>query len=115
MKLGVYPALSLAAARTQAFNLLGAVQRGEDPAEDRRRDHQAGTFEELAELYLERHARPYKKPASIKEDTRILNTYLLPAWRRRKFAPSHAPMSFLFWTTSNSNVRLRSWPTGSRH
>ena len=36
-------------------------------------------------MYLEMHARPHKKPASIKEDTRILNTYLLPAWGRRKF------------------------------
>ena len=31
------------------------------------------------------HAKPNKKPASIKEDTRILDTYLLPAWGRRKF------------------------------
>ena len=85
MKLGVYPALTLAQARSQAFKLLGAVQRGEDPAEERRQERQAGTFEELAELYLERHARPNKKPASIKEDTRILNTYLLPVWGRRKF------------------------------
>ena len=85
MKLGIYPALSLADARSQAFNLLGAVQRGEDPAEQRRQERRAGTFEELAELYLERHARPYKKPASIKEDTRMLKTYLLPVWRRRQF------------------------------
>ena len=85
MKLGVYPALSLAQARSHAFKLLGAVQRGEDPAEERRQERQAGTFEELAELYLERHAKPNKKPASIKEDTRILNTYLLPVWGRRKF------------------------------
>ena len=85
MKLGIYPALSLADARAQAFKLLGAVQRGEDPAEERRQERRAGTFEELAELYLERHARPHKKPASIKEDTRILNTYLLPVWGRRKF------------------------------
>ena len=85
MKLGTYPALSLAEARQQAFAHLGAVQRGDDPAEERIRSRKAGTFEELAELYLERHARPHKKPASIKEDTRILNTYLLPAWGRRKF------------------------------
>ena len=85
MKLGVYPALSLAGARDQAFKLLGAVQRGDDPAEKRTQERGAGTFEELAELYLERHAKPLKKPASIKEDTRILNTYLLPVWGRRRF------------------------------
>ena len=85
MKLGTYPAISLAEARQKAFELLGAVQRGEDPARDREQKHRAGTFEELAELYLERHARPHKKPSSVREDTRILNTYLLPAWGRRKF------------------------------
>ena len=85
MKLGTYPAISLAEARQKAFELLGAVQRGEDPASDRKQKHNAGTFEELAELYLERHARPHKKPSSVREDTRILNTYLLPAWGRRKF------------------------------
>ena len=85
MKLGTYPAISVAEARQKAFELLGAVQRGEDPARDRKQKHKAGTFEELAELYLERHARPHKKPSSVREDTRILNTYLLPAWGRRKF------------------------------
>jgi len=85
MKLGLYPALSLAGARDQAFRFLGAVQRGEDPAEKRTQERGAGTFEELADLYLERHARPLKKPASIKEDTRILNTYLLPVWGRKNF------------------------------
>ena len=85
MKLGTYPALGLAKARQQAFGVLGAVERGEDPAEKRKQDRNAGTFEELAQLYLEMHARPNKKPASIKEDTRILDTYLLPAWGRRKF------------------------------
>ena len=85
MKLGTYPALSLAEARRQATNLLGEVEKGEDPAEKRNQERNAGTFEELAQVYLEMHARPNKKPASIKEDTRILNTYLLPAWSRRKF------------------------------
>ena len=85
MKLGTYPALGLAKARQRAFDLLGAVERGEDPAEERKQERNAGTFEELAQLYLEMHARPHKKPASIKEDTRILNTYLLPAWGRRTF------------------------------
>ncbi len=85
MKLGTYPALSLAKARREAQDVLGAVERGEDPAENRKQDRNAGTFEELAQTYLEMHAKPNKKPANIKEDTRILDTYLLPAWGRRKF------------------------------
>ncbi len=65
MKLGTYPVLSLAEARRDAFGVLGSVERGEDPAEKRKHDRNAGTFEELAQLYLEMHARPNKKPASI--------------------------------------------------
>ena len=52
MKMGTYPALSLAKARQQAFSLLGTVERGEDPAEKRKQDRTAGTFEELAQIYL---------------------------------------------------------------
>ena len=84
-KLGRYPALTLAKARTSALNLMGEATAGEDPAEKVRQENNAATFEELAQLYLDLHARPHKKPASIKEDTRILDTYLLPAWGRRKF------------------------------
>ncbi|MDA2927437.1 site-specific integrase [Acidobacteria bacterium AH-259-G07] len=83
--LGRYQVLSLATARRMALALLGEANEGEDPSEKRQQEKNAGTFEELAQLYLEMHARPHKKPASIKEDTRILNTYLLPAWGRRKF------------------------------
>jgi len=85
LTLGRYQVLSLATARKMALDLLGEANEGEDPSEKRQQEKNAGTFEELAQLYLEMHARPNKKPASIKEDTRILNTYLLPAWGRRKF------------------------------
>ncbi len=84
-KLGRYPALTLAKARKKALDLMGEANGGEDPAEKYRQEKNASTFEELAQSYLDLHARPHKKPASIKEDTRILNTYLLPAWGRRKF------------------------------
>ena len=85
MKLGIYPALALADARAEAFNLLGAVQRGVDPAEERQQESRAGTFEELAELHLERHAVPHEKPSSIVEDTLILNRYRLPVRGRSSF------------------------------
>ena len=83
--LGRYPVVSLADARKMALGLLGEVNRGEDPSEKRNQRKKAGTFKELAHLYLEMHAKPNKKPKSIKEDARILNAYLLPAWGRRKF------------------------------
>jgi integrase len=85
LTLGRYPVLSLATARRMALDLLGEARGGEDPSEKRQQEKNAGTFGELAQSYLEMHAIPHKKAASIKEDTRILNTYLLPAWGRRKF------------------------------
>ena len=75
LTLGRYQVLSLATARRMALDLLGEANGGEDPSEKRREEKNAETFKELAQVYLEMHARPHKKPASIKEDTRILNTY----------------------------------------
>jgi integrase len=40
------------------------------------------TFEQVARLYLERHARPKKR--SWREDERILAHDVLPRWRRRR-------------------------------
>jgi len=47
-KLGRYPALTLAKARTSALNLMGEATAGEDPAEKLRQEKNAGTFEDQA-------------------------------------------------------------------
>jgi integrase len=82
LTIGTYPTLSLADARDQAKDLLGRVARGEDPQEEKRADRDAITFRELAEQYLELHAKRHKK--RWREDERILKVDLLPAWRRKK-------------------------------
>lgn len=82
MTLGAYPALSLADARDRAREILGAVARGEDPQSAKKAERRAVTFAELAELYLERHAKVKKR--RWREDERVINVDLLPHWKGRK-------------------------------
>lgn len=73
--LGAYPALSLADARAKARELLERVGKGESPAGDQ-------SFNELADLYLERHAKTRKR--SWYEDERQIKKDLRPSWGSRK-------------------------------
>ena len=79
VKLGVYPELSLADARRRARQVVGEVASDRDPAQARQEARLAPTFEDLAELYLEKHARVKKR--SWKEDRRVIYKDLFPAWR----------------------------------
>lgn len=79
LTLGRYPVLGLADARQRAKTALLQVSAGSDPALAKRASRAAETFADLAEDYLERHARLKKR--SWKEDQRILNAELLPQWK----------------------------------
>ncbi|NNE82461.1 MAG: tyrosine-type recombinase/integrase [Alphaproteobacteria bacterium] len=82
--LGTYPTLSLADARDQARDDLSAAAKGRDPAELRSEERQAETFSELAEDYMERYAKKYKR--SWFKDRQHLDRDLLPRFRHRKAA-----------------------------
>ena len=84
LKLGVFPNLALAAARDLAKQKLGEVAKGIDPAAVKQEQRESESFNELAERYLDQHARAKKKPSSVKEDEKILKRDLLPAWGARK-------------------------------
>jgi integrase len=73
--------MGLADARTRAKELLAQVTQGDDPAATRRAAREAATFEELAQEYIERHAKPKKR--SWHEDARIISTYVPQSWRRQ--------------------------------
>jgi integrase len=77
-KLGTFPTLGLAEARQQALAAMRAVHQGADPAAKAKAEAQ-DTFGNLAELYIERHAKRTKR--TWQEDERILARDLLPAWR----------------------------------
>lgn len=80
--IGPYPAWSVKAARDRAAELRLAADKGEDPLAERQRRRGADTIGELAERYIEEHAKPNKR--SWKEDDRRMEKYVLPVWRHRK-------------------------------
>ncbi len=55
-KLGTYPVLSLADARGDGKAVLRAVARGEDPAAEKRTEHESPTFGSLASEYMDHHS-----------------------------------------------------------
>jgi integrase len=81
LTIGTFPTLALADARERARNALKSVSLGDDPAAVKQEKRSALTFEEIAEEYIERHAKPKKK--SWKEDRRMIDSELYPAWRYR--------------------------------
>jgi integrase len=78
LTIGTYPAISLADARDTARELLVEAARGNDPADARKKHRTGDTFADLAQLYLERHAKVKKR--SWREDERKLDKDLLPRW-----------------------------------
>jgi integrase len=87
LKLGAYPRVSLAKARTAANVELRKVDGGIDPQGERQAAKRAiemaqkDTIEALSEAYIERHAKPHKK--SWRDDQSMLRNEILPAWKSR--------------------------------
>jgi integrase len=80
--IGSYDDFSLADARQHAIGKLRDVAHGIDPSAAKRAGRGAETFGELAQLYLDRHAKAEKR--TWREDERILDNDLLPSWKSRK-------------------------------
>jgi hypothetical protein len=95
--LGTYPELSLAAARDKAIDMRRSVVHGLNPVEEKRRERreaQEKAFPALAERYLEKHARRFKK--SHAADERNLRLHVLPFGAIAASMQSAAPMSSSF-------------------
>jgi integrase len=86
LTIGAYGRLTPQQARAMAVQLLAAVDRGEDPSEQRFASLHAPTLEEFAARYIEDHAEKKKKASSVGEDRKLLRRYLLPAFGKRKMA-----------------------------
>lgn len=80
--LGRYPVMTPESAREMAKITLGEVARGGDPSGERRKRLEAETVADLAERYLEEHARPHNKASSVAENKRMLDAFILPAFGR---------------------------------
>ena len=81
--IGSFPAWTVADAREEAAKLRQAVDRGEDPMQNRVELRGAPTVTDLAERYRKVHL-PKKRPASAANDESALRKYVLPALGRLK-------------------------------
>jgi len=82
--LGRHGPLTPDAARRQALALLGEAALDGDPAALRETRRSAPTVDELATRYLEEHARPKKKPSSVKMDELNLRLHVRPRLGHRR-------------------------------
>jgi integrase len=71
-------AIGLADARKLASRIMFQVAEGNDPVADRVAERGHGTFAEVAERYLNEHAKKHNK--SWKQPDALVRRYLLPRW-----------------------------------
>ena len=85
--LGQYPAMGLAEAHEAHARIRRLVDEGEDPAVQKAAAkagiRNAETVADLASAYIEEHAKVKKAASSTREDERILDKDVVPAWRLR--------------------------------
>jgi len=83
-KIGVHGNITADQAREEAKKLLGDVAKGADPSKDHQNEKTKPTFEKLAAEYLEFCIKENKRPKSLKEDRRMLNSILLKRFSFKK-------------------------------
>lgn len=83
-KIGDWPAMKAAKARSIASDWFAEVRLGGDPGGARQELRAAPTMATLFDRYLTDHARPTKKASSFAEDVQLLKDYLRPAFDKRK-------------------------------
>jgi integrase len=114
-KLGVYPALRLKDARTEALDVLRRVAAGDDPQAEREKRRVGGgveTIEDLATDFLERYAYRNKRPRSIEEDIGQLERYVLPTWGKRFVAEiARRDVKRLLEDLADGRIARRGQPT----
>ena len=82
--IGKHPDLSASAARELGTVLRGRIVAGLDPLDERRESREAATVAELCNDYMDRHAKPKKRPASIRADEQLIRLYIKPKLGARK-------------------------------
>lgn len=84
LHIGDANAIGLADARTMAAEAMLAVARGKDPAAEKKAERGAGTFAELAEKYVELHAKKHNK--SWMQADALVRRHALPRWGKLQAA-----------------------------
>lgn len=71
MTIGKFPALSPDLARDEAKRIqVEQISKGIDPLDAKKQKRDAYTLEQWAKVYIAEHAKPHKRPASVKADER---------------------------------------------
>jgi integrase len=78
-RIGDHPALTPNEARKLARKLLGAVEGGADPIEERRKAREVPTFATVAGEFLNQHVATKRKDRTGAEYKRILESLILPS------------------------------------
>ena len=86
--IGSYPDWSAKAARAEAEELRRRIDRGEDPAQERKDRRKAPTVRDLANRYKEEHL-PKKADSSQVNDWAMIEKEILPTIGDRKVADVH--------------------------
>jgi integrase len=82
--IGRADAIGLADARRLAAKIMVQVAEGGDPQADRKAERSSGTFEELANSYVERYAKRENK--SWQQADTLVKKHLIPKWGKLKAA-----------------------------
>lgn len=82
MTLGTFPNTKLVDAREEAKDKLRAAEKGADPAKEKIEARKAESFKEMADEYIERHAKVHKR--SWRKDQAILEKHFVPKLGSRK-------------------------------
>ena len=80
--------MTLSDARTKAKGILAAIANGEDPRVVKLSAAQsaADTVGAVVPLFIARYAKAHNKPETVKENQRLIDRNILPAWGRRPIA-----------------------------
>lgn len=84
LKIGAHGSITAEQAREQARFFSLKIASGEDPTEDFKSKKQEKTLNDLAESYLNFHAKVNKKHNSYVEDKRQLDNVVLPRFGKKK-------------------------------
>lgn len=66
------------AARSEALRLLGLIESGIDPAQEKAHRRRAETLNQFAVRYVQKHVEANNKPRSVEETKRLLERTVLP-------------------------------------
>lgn len=84
--LGEFGTTNLEKIRKKAQSWLGIIADGGDPTATRDFTRKSLTMKEFTDRYIEDHAKPNKKPSSVKSDQSLIDNHILPRFKGRKVA-----------------------------